>query len=357
MAIEVECPSCQSAVHADDSLAGKDILCPNCQQRVTVPSIASGKPEAMPRRDDAWDERYEEGRGEGEGRREPLPRYRGAADEYDLPVRDDRSRWSATLTGLALIFWTGMFIAVCFSIIVVVGMALGTNQQLFAANPGNPPAGGMVAAALGISALGCISLVLAIITFVGMCMCCTVPSESGAKGRAITTVLLVVVTILAAIIFAIVLFVQTFQHARQMGGPPPPGWNPLSTTGLVVTSIVGTLDGILIIALWLMFHKAIADYFQNTRLARNCVWYLVAYIVYTIGGGILNVMANPLLQGGNVFAPVDRTYLILSQGWTLVWLIGLTVWYLLIVRETRRTIMEDQAATDDGARYDDERQD
>jgi len=356
MAIEVECPSCQSAVHADDSLAGKDILCPNCQQRVTVPSFTSGKPEAMPRRDDARDERYEEGRGEGRSGSETIPRYRGA-DDYDLPVRDDRSRWSATLTGLALIFWTSIFITICFVIILLVGMALGTNQQLFAGNPANPPAGPAVAAGLGVGALGCISLVLAIITFVGMCMCCTVPSESGAKGRAITTVLLVVVTIIGAIILFFVAFLQAFQHARQLGGPPPPGWVPFSTTGIIAMSVVGALDGILIIALWLMFHKAIADYFRNTRLARASVWYLVAYIVNAIGGGILNLLANPMIQGGNVFAPVDRTYLILSQGWTLVWLIGLTIWYLLIVRETRRTIMEDQAAPDGGARYDDERQD
>jgi predicted Zn finger-like uncharacterized protein len=347
MAIEVECPSCQSAVHVDDSLAGKDVLCPNCQQRITVPSIASGQPGAMPRRGEESDERFEEGRGEGRGGREAMPRYRESHDDYDVPVRDDRARWSATLTGLGLIFWTWIFIAALFALITLLGMALGTNQQLFAGNPANPPAGPVVAAGLGVMAMACVAIILGIITYVGMCMCCTVPAESGAKGRAITTVLLIALTIVAAIIFFIVLFVQTFQHARQMGAPPPPGWMPFSTTGIIVISVVSALAGILIVTMWQMFHKAIADYFQNTRLARNCIWYLVAYVVYTIGGGILNLMANPMLQGGNMFAPVDQTLLILSQAWVLAWLIGLTIWYLLIVRETRRTIMEDQAPTDD----------
>src|SRR5262245_40022426 len=177
MAIEVECPSCHSAVHADDSLAGKDILCPNCQQRVTVPSITSGKPEAMPRRDDAWDERYEEGRGEGRSGRESMPRYRGAADDYDVPVRDDRSRWNATLTGRALIFWVALIMMILGEANLVIAMALGSDQPAFGGGNlgGNPGNAGATALTFARSGLGCVMIILFIIGFVGLCMCCTAP--------------------------------------------------------------------------------------------------------------------------------------------------------------------------------------
>jgi len=121
-------------------------------------------------------------------------------------------------------------------------------------------------------------------------------------------------------------------------------------------TIVFGLDGLLLVALWLMFHKAIADYFQNSRLAWGCVWYIICYLVYAIGNGMLNFIANPMLQGGNVLAvPINTPLLIAAQVWGIAWMIGLSVWYLFIVRETRRTILEDEAASPVGVRYDDER--
>jgi hypothetical protein len=348
MAIEVDCPSCQSAVHVDDSFAGKDILCPNCQQRITVPSITSGQPGAMPRRGDESEERFEEGRGEGRSGREAMPRYR-SDDDYDVPVRDDRARWNATLTGLALIFWVALIMTILGEANLAIALALGSDQPAFGGGNlgGNPGNAGATALTFARSGLGCVMIILFIIGFVGLCMCCTVPSESGAKGRAITTLLLIILGVVALIVFFIALFIAVFRQAAQLGGPPPPGQLPFSITGLLAMGIVAALGLLLIVTMWLMFHKAIANHFGNAGLGRSTVWFLVCYVVQAIGSNALQFMAHPQWLEGNLLAPPDRLMFSIAVLWAMAWLAGLSVWYLLIVRETRRTIMEDQAPTDD----------
>ena len=124
---------------------------------------------------------------------------------------------------------------------------------------------------------------------------------------------------------------------------------PFSSEGLIAFTIVIGLDVILMATLWLMFHKAIADYFHNRSLARSCVLYLIVYLVVNVISNVLNFMSNPMLQGGNVFAmPAGPTTMMyVASIVQLVSMVGLMVWYLLIVRETRRTIVEDEPARDD----------
>ena len=350
MAIQVSCPSCESAVHVDDTLAGKDILCPNCQQRITVPSIASGRPEAKPRGGDAWDENIEEGRGEDRGGRESIPRYRAADDDIDLPPLRDRHRWNATTSGLSLLSWTWALLAVVLALGHALTMAGGRNQQFFMGGGGNPQAGS-VALAVGMMVTGCSSLVLYIVGFVGMCMCCTVPSESGAKGRAITALLLVVLLIVGMIVFMVVLFFALIQQAQRMGAPPAPGQLP--PNALLLAMILGGVGSVLIVTMWLMFHKAIADYFQNVRLARATIWFVVAFAVFQISSRTLDVLAQSELFQGNLLATPDTLMLVLAGVWGSVGIIGLSIWYVYIALETRRTILEDEAAPE-GNRYDDE---
>ena len=348
MAIRVSCPSCKADVHVDDTLAGKDIICPSCRGRVTVPSIAAGSPEARagaPAGDEYDDDdRIREGQGEPS-----LPRW-SDRDDYDLPRRHDPTRWSATLTGLAMIFWTSIVSVVIIVIIAGIGFAMGSNpQMMFGGGGGAQPGAEMMAMALVVSGLGCVLLILFIIAFVGLCMCCTVPSESGAKGRAITTVILICVSVVMFIVYIVAVAVMAVNQVQMMGAPPPPGQLPFSPATFMVITIVGAIDVILIVTLWLMFHKAIADHFRNSRLSRGCVWYLIAFVVYQIGAVILQFIAYPILQGGNVMVmPMNTPGMIVTQIWGVVWMVGLSTAYLLIVRETRRSIQEDQAAVADG---------
>lgn len=341
MSISVTCPSCQSSVHVDESLAGKDILCPSCNERVTVPSLAAGRPEARPGADRNAIEEGEE-RARRRERDADLPRWSDAED-YPLPPSGDPGRWGATLAGLALIFWAVLILAVLAGITQVVALAAGSNPAVMFGGPGgggNPQQA--VALGLGMMALGCGMLILMIIGFVGMCMCCTVPSESGAKGRAITTVILVVLFLVTVIIFTIALFVTAINQAQRMGGPGP-GF-PFGQSTLIALMVSVTLGELLIVTLWLMFHKAIADHFHNARLARASVWFVVAFLVYLVVSQLLQFLINPMLMPGAL--PTTVTLMLVSA-WGLVGMSGLSVFYLLIVRETRRSILEDGAAARD----------
>ena len=223
MAIEVACPSCQATVHVDEGLAGKDILCPSCKQRVTVPSIASGRPEPRAAAPRDVDEGLEEHDRPGRGRAGNLPRW--GDDDYDVPARRDSTRWNATLTGLALIFWAWLIITVLAVLAQVAALAMGTTGMMFGPGPGagGAPPPGLMALGVMMMALGCGMIVLAIIAFVGLCMCCTVPSESGAKGRAVTTLILVILTFLGFVVFMVVMMFAGIRQVQQMGpGAAPP---------------------------------------------------------------------------------------------------------------------------------------
>ncbi len=333
MSIEVSCPSCKSDVFVDEALAGKDILCPTCKQRVTVPSFAAGRPEAK-----LSGSEIEEGDAGRGGLEAGLPRWR-EGDDYSIPARRDPGRWSATVTGLNLIFWTSLIIVILAVIMQGALLAMGGNV-LGQPNPQNPPPPEAVALGLGMMAFICVVIVLGIIWFVGLCMCCTVPAESGAKGKAIGTVILIVLGIVGGIIAGIAIVVYAIGQAQQMGGPPP-GQMPLPLGALIGITIGGALLGAVMIVLWMLFHKSIANYFGNERLARHCVWYLMFYFATAVITWLLNFIANPIFHGGNINAP-PTPMMIASQVWALALMIAQSVWYLWINRETKRTILEDQ---------------
>jgi hypothetical protein len=352
MAIRVSCPSCQSEVHVDDTLAGKDIICPSCRERLTVPSLATGRPEMRPEgasRDDydRDDDRIRKGRREDAG----MPRWSDGDDDYNMPRRHDPTRWNATLTGLALMFWSHIAMVALVAVVAVAAVAMGASLQQMFGNPGAPPPPGAAGVVVGILVFGCLFLVVFIIFYVGMCMCCTVPSECGAKGRAITAVVLVGVTILGSIIVGMAMGIHGINQGRG-------GQIMIAPTALVVISIVTGLAYLLIVALWMMFHRAIAVHFQSPGLARGCVWFVVMYAVYAFGHQtlqILQIMDNPMFAAGNIAAmQLNSPMLIIGQIWAFAWILGLSIAFLLIIRATRRAIVVGHSA-DYGDPMDDDR--
>lgn len=343
MSIQVSCPSCKSDVFVDEALAGKDILCPSCKQRMTVPSFAAGRPDVK-----LSGSEIEEGDAGRGGSEAGWPRWR-EGDDYDVPSRRDPARWSATVTGLNLIFWTSVIMVVLLLIMQGVGLAMGNNPQMMGAqNPQNPPPPEALAFGLGMMGMGCIMIVLFIIWFVGLCMCCTVPAESGAKGKAIGTMVMVILGVVGGIIAVVGLMVYTVGQIQKMGGPPPPGQMPVPLAGLIGAAVVIAAFSALTLILWLLFHKAIANYFGNERLSRHCVWYIIFYLATAVITWILNFIANPMFHGGNMLAP-PTPLLIAAQVWGLAVMLAMSVWYLWINRETKRTILEDAPASGDGA--------
>jgi hypothetical protein len=331
MAIQISCPSCRSEAAVDDSLAGKDVLCPHCQARITVPSLAAGAPEE--RRAPVWDDSaYTE--------REALPRYRGVddrgADDF-MSSRHSTAAWGTTATGLALMFWSGIFLTVLTTINNLATMFVGNNPQPFGMGGGGAPQPEMIAFAMWGIVAGCGMFILAVVSFVGMCMCCTAPSESGAKGKAITGVVAAVLYVVAVIVALVVSMVVAFNPIRQGGGPLQP--EQVSGAILIMAAVAG-VGGVIVVALWMLFHKAVADHFQYPGLARASVLFIIAFIGFTLIAQTLNVIANPQMLEGNPLAPPPNPALaIVSQVWGLLGMVALSVWFLVIVRETRRTIL------------------
>src|SRR5262245_18113631 len=344
MAIRVSCPSCKSDVHVDESLAGKDILCPSCKERMTVPSIAAGRPETMPGGTDVDDDdRYREGAGPQGG----LPRWR--EDEIDMQRGHDTPRWTATATGLALIFWNWLVIAILGVIFMVMSLFFASDAQAMALRPGAPPPPQIVMFGFIFIGLICLVVILLSIAFVGMCLCCTVPAESGAKGRAITSVVLVGVSVVLVVIFILVSAIESVQMVQKMGWPPRPGQVPLTPCTMAAVTIIGVADVVALVTMWMLFHRAIAGYFGNKRLARVSLAFIVAFLLYEAGSLVLKIFVNPALQGGNVFQMrVDSPGMIIATIWGAFWLIILAVMFLWIVHETRRTILEGRTPHDDG---------
>ena len=340
MAIRVSCPSCKSDVHVDESLAGKDILCPSCKERLTVPSIAAGQPQMMPGDED--EQSFREGAGPG-----GMPRWGEREDEYDLPSRRDPSRWNATVTGLNLIFWTGLVLVIVSVIVQAASLAMGNNPQMFGPAPGAQPPAEAMAFGLGMMAAGCVIIVLAIVSYVGMCMCCTVPSESGARGKAIATVVLIAVSVVGGIVGVIAMSVATVAQIQKIGGPPPPGVMPFPAGPMIAFFVVMFLDFILLVTLWLLFLRSIAHYFRNDRLSKLCIWFIVVYAATTVVNAALNFIANPIFTGGNLLE-ARSALLMVAAVWGLVVMVGMSAWYLYINRETKRTILEDQAGIESG---------
>jgi len=150
-----------------------------------------------------------------------------------------------------------------------------------------------------------------------------------------------------AIIAVIALSVYMVTQIQKMGGPPPPGQMPFPIAGMLGMMIGAGILVALMTILWLLFHKAIANYFGNERLSRHCVWFIMFYLATAVVTWILNFIANPMFHGGNLLAP-PSPLMIASQVWGLVLMLALSGWYLWINRETKRTILEDQPAADRG---------
>jgi hypothetical protein len=339
MAIQASCPYCRSETAVDESRAGQDIVCPHCQNHFTAPSVTAGRPAARPDAImPAWGDDLDGGERGERGPRWSAPHY----PEDDERMPRDASRWNATVTGLGLMFWGMLVAAVLAVIMVVAGLLMSTDPRVFMIGPGGQPPPELLAFGFLMLGLGCAFVVLGIILIVGMCMCCTAPPESGARGKAIGALVLIGVGILGLCVFFGAVGLAGINQARQFGGAPAPGQLPFDPALYLAGIAAGSLVQVLVVALWMLFHKRIADYFGNRRLAQLSVWFIPCFAVYAVGAQLLQFVANPQLMQGNLLAP-EPTWTRIAQMWALVWVVGLSIWLLYIFRETRRTILEDDS--------------
>jgi predicted Zn finger-like uncharacterized protein len=316
MALRLACPSCRSEIAIDQGLAGREVACPRCGARFTAPSIRAAPPMASVRPttfaplDDP-------------PQRPPalasLPHF-DQRDEFDISsVRADvAARWKTTVVGLGMMFWATIAIVGTMLPLIVTAAIAGNLEKR-----GQPP--GPEQAAVGVIALGlvCVLLLLAVLYYIGMCLCCGAPAESGAKGRAITAVVLSGIFVVV-IFFVIVFVILNAIGARQQGREP-------ITPGMAV--VIGLIFTGFLVAIFIyrmLFHRAVALHFGNRPLGRAALFYLFTYLAVTVLGVMLTIItADP---PGNPAAGLTVLFNLLTNT-------ALLVWFLVILRRTRTTIV------------------
>jgi MFS family permease len=315
MALRVACPSCRSEVVVDQVMAGCEVACPRCGGRFTAPSNTTApSPSISPATFAPLDEPTHH-----EPELESLPRFDRRRDLDIGTLRVDVGRrWKTTVVGLGMMFWaTIAMVGTMFPLLITAGIADHLGRR--AGQPPGPEHAAVIALFFG---LICVMLLLAALYYVGMCLCCGVPPESGARGRAIAAVLLSGLFVVAGFFTIMALIVAAAQQQ---------GREPITPGVAVVVALAFTFLAWAIFIFWMLFHRAVALYFGNRSLARAALFYLLAYVAVMLSGVLMiAITADP---PGNPAAGLAVLFNLLSNT-------ALFIWFLVILRRTRRTIVE-----------------
>jgi hypothetical protein len=321
MALRAACPGCQAKVVVDDAKAGTEVVCHQCGGRFLAPSIMAPPPRTF-----AEAAGYFETAPPGQRGHEQLlateSRATPLSDDFALPiiVADTSGRWRTTLIGLGMMFWSMVgIIGLLLPLFVLAGVAGSLEKQ------GGGPGAGHLGVVFSIMGVVCLMGVLQVVIFVGMCLCCAVPPESGAKGRAITGVVLALLIVFSAGL-AFLFLIARATEVQQAGGGPDPAAGPIVAALAVVFGVLGVLFS----TAWMLFHRAVALHFGNRALGRGTILYLLSHCTFTVIIGLLILSATG--------APPGNPSAGLAGGCALLSNSGLIIWYLIILRRTRATI-------------------
>jgi hypothetical protein len=348
VAITLRCPECQQVVQFSDHLAGLHGRCPLCSATVTVreaggdphrervaeapplPTAAVMDPRAAAPapRDFGPPPRYEE--------EEPrYGRYDGR-DDYGRLTEESAPAWGTTRTALTLIK-SGMLV-VFFALlgVFVVAMCMGAMFR----GMGRPGRGeeGVVLLAGGLWLATTAALVVGgLLWFIGTCMCCSVPTESGAKGLAIGSMLCLILYVLLILFAVFMLLALGFNRGPGFGGGPEPGAVVLFMGLWIVAILLGITSHILFV----LFLRSVARFFGNESVAGSCIGYLVLSLVWLFGlvGFVFFMGFFASMQAGQ--GMVQRRLDIVMVGGLVVFIVMWLVaffWLLNLVGQTRDLI-------------------
>jgi hypothetical protein len=320
MPIEFTCPECRQRVQVSEVLAGLHTRCPNCTAPVNVPDSSSppdatgvtARPgDAGPR--DAW-----------EPPRSQWADDRPLRDDYGFVRRDaDVSGWQ--VTGYAI---TLEYIAMVMLFCLYLGMFL--FQCVLLNSPAVLGGGGMGAVQL----MGCVLLLMGlvliaaiIIMIVGRCMACMVPSASGTKGLAISSI----ISLGLAVLLGVVAFLMVLADIGGRRGRGP----ETAVVGLAMI-VAAFLLGLGSHILYQLFLRGVAAYLGNSPLAGRIVAYLVASIVIPV------VMVALLIVLGVGMARMPgqdpRGMVLMTMVLQAIVTLGLLGWYISLLGQLRETV-------------------
>jgi hypothetical protein len=257
----VRCPSCRQLISLTERPHGQTVKCPACGeefQAADAGDIVAG----LPSPGDA-------------AIQTPAERYRDDDAFEDLNIDAGPWKWRWTATGLMLVWWGAlgyMVLSLAISIVMLVSpIDFDPNQP--------PQAGPFPVAIVG---FGCLSILIGIVIFVGMCMSATGP-DSKARQYAIASCVSGVLCVGAALLFGVVVMTAAVQHLQRQGGAPKAldGAALMEIMGgwMIVAIIVQVLLATLAILFWCLFHVAVATHFQDAALRR---WALITMAVWVV---------------------------------------------------------------------------
>jgi hypothetical protein len=332
--IPIVCPECRHSFQADDSKAGDTISCPSCGKSLAVPGkLAAGSPIAeTPLPPDDY-------------RRRPasISDYENRADVYDdidTGRPSNASRWGSSLSGLRLLYWAMWLFLV--PTLIVQSMMLATGD------PAAVAAGGAAVAPLFVmvsAVMGCASLIASVLSFVGVCLCCSAP-DGRARSRAITALVLGLCSVVVAIVLVVVAASTLFVLFRGQGQPAaPPAMEEIleavGTRGIAIGILVGLL-AIAAFVFWILFHVAVASRFGDTTLRSHCLAYLTVWVAMALAGWTLQIVNATVLPPDWAMA-----FLRFMNGYALVQCLVIYGWYLWICARTIRAIRTGAAHEDE----------
>lgn len=282
--VEWECPACNRTLQAEEKSAGKKARCPGC-----------GKIQLVPTPPDQTDKT----------KHPDWSSSAGQAITSPEPSVPSAAGWRTVRLGLGIVY-VSMFISVLGMLVVAIPPMLFLVGRGFEGIrlivPLTVP--GMLAILAG-----------GLLSFVGECMCCTVPDKAMRK--------LVVGAVACSIVWPPIYQVLIFA-GRALGWP----W--LAPIGSGLVSLASYI-------LFLFFLRKVAQFFRDDRLGRS-----VNRSVAFLGGaqilGVIGAAAGVLavivpLWGGNV----DPRLGYLSWPCLIIGIIG-NRWFAHLVRRIRRII-------------------
>jgi hypothetical protein len=292
--ITVRCPNCQAVVSFPPERAGDSAPCTSCGTLLVLPrsggeQVAAGAPPApasqgiqppSSRLPAGYDD---EGYGGGRGWERDDDRDRDYAHgEMARTV----GRWRVARSGLMIVFISLIFVLVFTTIMVVASAAMGLDMER---NPfGRPQMNPNLQGGEGaIVAVVCGMFIALIAGFVGLCLCIAVPRESGAKGHAIATVVMIVIGVVIALVGGLAIGLQAAQGMAQalQGGAAAPDRVLNAIRMMVILTIIAGLIFYVAAVFFALHLRAIALYFARPALGTHIIVVLILYgltVVLTI---------------------------------------------------------------------------
>jgi predicted Zn finger-like uncharacterized protein len=296
MPVPIACTSCRARFNVNETTIGKRVKCPKCQtvfQAAPADGIAGGAPRPPAAAG------YQQGappqpQAHGGGYGAPM-QHGGYAPSPPMHHHGGGS-WGTARTGLLLVLISLIGITAIvfiFGMYIVIAPSAGAFGRL---------QGGAETAGILFIFLGCTSIILGLLWFIGLCLCCTAPygpAKSRAKVALFSIIGIVVLSLIGFVLSLVmaqsvandfqdvVIQQQNFQQFNK--GQPPPfpqmqaqraantGWG-LLIMWIVLYGLMGIL-GLVGFIFWIMFFMAVADYFRSPALRTQAVLTIILLLL------------------------------------------------------------------------------